>query len=726
MLAILTSFVATTVYAITGIIGPGMAFLLLLRKRITISENIAANFLRIITLGFLYNAYSFLAIASIARMDTAAQIFGVIVKISIDLVLLAWLVVARRTEAVAYLRACGRALGQGDNLVVLFICGLVGAYSLYRYPNVLDSAVVGWLQVYVDGMVSWLPEYVPGGGNAPALSGSSFGFAALAFFPGVLLRGIPVVTLAAGYKVVLCLLLGLTSSHLLKGIAPLARPVTRIGFLMLVLLSGIGQHGIVELGKDSAWAVVLSLVYIAELIRSDPREPRWYPWAAVYFTCAISAGSIVFPYMMLITIIYMILTIFDISLLRFSGSFLLVSCLSVGTIFSALKGTSTAATIGGALVGAGIALGMDRFLVRRRAARLQSRPFEPGVVSAVALDSGFQHRLKWLLSPAILALLSMAGCAALMPVRMAIPSLNGTLANVAYNDLYLWPLDGSASFFQFLFPANNPYTPDWYQSGAHGMSNLVVAVGIAGIFLMYLCKETAGNRGLQALGIFPFAGLFGGLVFAHLPWCPVARFNLWDLIKDIPQWYGGLVFSLFALIALSTSIAWLSRLLEGSTRLVVSMVLLVLGVISLVASDYQITRVRIDRRIAPAYFTDIGGYEDDVCADVVADVWKLRSRDPGTDHAVRNIFVVTGSHIARFYWHLPMYGLRQSYISTKDQGWPQTIRENVPMAIVGHPDEIRSIAEGIHEISFEEIKKFPRVGESLYLARKKPGPTGHY
>jgi hypothetical protein len=398
---------------------------------------------------------------------------------------------------------------------------------------------------------------------------------------------------------------------------------------------------------------------------------------------------------------------------------LLASGLAVGIVVNSMKEIPVAATAGGAFVAAGLALALDRFLSQWNRARPEPLCFELYVCADPGPAPSLWRKVKRLLSPALLPILAFIGCAILMPVKMPIPCRDGCMGPPTYTVRYLWPLDGTVNFLQFLLPANNPYSTNWYQSGAHGMSNLVVEVGIAGMFLMYLRKETAGNRGLQALGIFPFAALFCGLVFSHLPWCPVERFNLWDLIKDVPQWYGGLVFTLFALITLSTSLAFLERylaLVKGSKRVALNYVF-VLGIMILVASSYQITKTRLMKSTSPAHFTRIGGHEDDVCADLAAKLWRLKKDTAGRHRSIRKVFVVSGSYFSSFYWHLPTYGLEQSYISAKDEGSTQTLRSSVPFSIVGKPSEIRSMAEKTQGIDFKEIMKFPRVGESLYLAR---------
>jgi hypothetical protein len=108
-----------------------------------------------------------------------------------------------------------------------------------------------------------------------------------------------------------------------------------------------------------------------------------------------------------------------------------------------------------------------------------------------------------------------------------------------------------------------------------------------------------------------------------------------------------------------------------------------------------------------------------VFADLVEDLWTLRSRDRRSGPTTCKVLVATGSYMSRYYWHLPVYGMKQAYISPTAKDLTQTIRKHLPVAVIGDPAVIHSMAALVPQVTFEELRSFPRVGESLYLARRK-------
>jgi hypothetical protein len=636
-----------------GILLPGFCLRFLLRgwKRLD-ALPFPAPLLESIACGYLWNTILFLPASWLAIQSPATQWYVAAGKSALDLSLILGTVLLNRQVVGFLLRSLAPVLRFPAGLVVLTAvgCGLIG---LCWFPHSLDCGQLLWTDLLLAGL--------PPTGNSGAV-----GYSALIYFPGVFLRGLPLVTTAAAFKPFLGLLLGLAVLLLLQAPGSRSLSVVALPYLVVLLVSNLGSYGFFQLGKDSVFGVVFSLMYLAMLIRYDTGEDEAAWPGALYFSCAIISGVITVPYLGLITVLYTVLALGR----RNPFGFLAPLCLW-GAPFGAVV--------------------LDGFLHSSPAKALVGLLALAGVCSL--LRTRFQFlwnggaRLRYLVPVALVLLLLI--CRSLMPYKLPLVPWVDAQGNPVVE--FRPPLDGVMTFRQLLTTFEQ-HTPVW-----------LVGLGLLGMLVTCLHPRFGNNRALLALVLFIPAMICIPLALGRMSRPPIDPFHLWDMLRDVPLWYGGIIFGLFAFVFLD---CLLTRMLSETWS---RRVFIPLGVgVAALAFSANVDYFR--QQFTWPHYTSIGGHQD----SYVARLCEAVVRQPS---ASRHLLLATNSQAMGFMYSFQMYGQHVPVpVNFNDPGDTRAVFDKLPATLIGRFTDISHLLaypEGAG-LQVVELAHFPEQDESLY------------
>jgi hypothetical protein len=561
------STVIATLYSIIGIITPGLFIFIILLKNNKIIDSLAYKniFIKTLTYGFLYNAFFFLLSWWGHVISKIPQLYFAELKLLMDISILCFLAISLKNKFPFLLFKLKSFFLQPANTLI-FVCSIVvGVLANLSYPHTLDCG-----QLWVTNS---LME-----GKYPHLVGA-LGYSGLIYFPGLLFENIPLVTLAAGFKLCLSIMLGLAVISLIEEIDFFASGITKVTYYFLILFSFFGQLGLILVGKDSILGIIWLLFYFASLVNLDNQNQRSVIQSALLLSCAIASSAIIVPYVIFFTALYFILNVGKTK----SHLLLLFLC-----------------------------LGSSIWLTFHFGEKINNHSmilvFIFIILSGLILNSVYNVINYFYLNyyPTLnlrsfsvsLLIILITSCYFLMPIKIAIL---GTVINQAGSVAYP-PLDGKMSFYHYLFNFE-PY-----------LSKLTVFIGLSGIlsytFLSKLIKPT-----LSALAIFPFLTLFFTLTLAHLPNIHfLDGHELWDLSRDLMNWTGAIIFGLFALIALNSLITNSSIFLSLNFKKIIYFCCCVLLVVKTISLDTN--RAQLLHLFQRATYTKTTGDKDETFAHI--------------------------------------------------------------------------------------------------------------
>jgi len=286
--------VIPAIHSLVSILLLGIGLAMLFPGKLTGKERTSPGDLLIaISLGILYNTAQFILVILVLGKTPAYTRPGLAVaKYIMDLVFLAVIILWRRKRYVALVKEVLRPVLRPDNAALLALAALVGVVAILDFPHVHDSGqLIVTNQMLLKGADFFLSNRI------------ALGFSALGFFPAVLFPGIPLGMLASGFKLFLLILTGLTVIYGIEKLSSINRTVAKFLYFFIVISSFYGLYGLVELGKDSSWAVLFSLIFIFSLVGRQPKQGYWE--TGLYFMCAISLGMIAIPYLGVFAVIFL-------------------------------------------------------------------------------------------------------------------------------------------------------------------------------------------------------------------------------------------------------------------------------------------------------------------------------------------------------------------------------------------------------------------------------------
>lgn len=210
--------------------------------------------------------------------------------------------------------------------------------------------------------------------------------------------------------------------------------------------------------------------------------------------------------------------------------------------------------------------------------------------------------------------LPLLGAMLLMPVylpQFMPPMFNDPLAaHIGYP-----PADGRTGFSEYFFC--------W---GKNSCSNVppVIAAGILGALLLPVLGRQFASLSLRSLSASVPLATFCFLLLAlpaqgwlpskpgqHIPWIPLSPFDLWNLIKDMAQWYIQPVCAIMTLIVFQVGRRISRRLPKRRQRHVLALMATPLLLGSLITNHSRLYEL-----IQPAHFHSVTGHADPVIASV--------------------------------------------------------------------------------------------------------------
>ncbi len=275
-------------HCVFGILLPGACLLCLPRAQaFARSLSRPGLWLAVTSLGILASTLQFALAALIHRQfPLLSQAWLGAGKYVADLAFLLFVFRFRRPGLRETLMRLAGVFSRRGDAALLLLALLLGLAAVLNFPHVHDSGqLMVTNQMLRNGTDFW--------------RGQRFGlaFSALLYFPAAIFKAVPLSSLASGFKLFLLFLTGMTALYGIDRLGTLDATAAKFLYFIIVVSSFFGLYGLMELGKDSAWAVLLTLVFLFSLFARRRGQPLWEP--LLYLACAASLGMIALPYLAL-------------------------------------------------------------------------------------------------------------------------------------------------------------------------------------------------------------------------------------------------------------------------------------------------------------------------------------------------------------------------------------------------------------------------------------------
>jgi hypothetical protein len=277
---------APTLHFLFAVLAVGAGWLAIARGRFRPEEDSpAGNLLCAAGLGILHNTLQFaLILALLPHLPPGARAGLGLGKYAVDLAFIVLLLLAFRAPYLALIRRMAGIIRQRDDAILLLFAILLGTLAVVNFPHVHDSG-----QLFVTN------DLLAGRAGFLAAKRYGLGFSALLYFPCAVHGGLPMGTLAAGFKPFLLLLAGLAAVYGGEKLSLGRSAATKSLYFIIIVSSYFGLYGMMVLGKDSAWSALFSLVFILSLL--DRERRRGWAAPAGYALAAAALGMIAVPYL---------------------------------------------------------------------------------------------------------------------------------------------------------------------------------------------------------------------------------------------------------------------------------------------------------------------------------------------------------------------------------------------------------------------------------------------
>jgi len=490
-----------------NIIIPGLVLTTVFKNRYNSTSWHINDAVLVTATGFIFNTLLFIALVGLINLgwDQHLLVFG---AYTLDICLFSYLLVTCYSQMKAAFRTFVKFMLNPFHLSGFLIVTLYTLYGVMNYPHTLDSGQLKWTFQLIEHLVTSLTT-----------STGAMGYSALIYYPGVLFQSIPLVTLAAGFKVILGWLFVLTMYYLADKAGFKSKSIIMALLLICFANHAFSEAGLYILGKDSFFAVLFSILFIATLFESE-ENTSFYLRCGLLLFCSCISGVIVIPFLFIIITLYLLFSattlkkpfLFIFYLLTISSFALTVAVNAMMHINCTYLAMFFAGVIGVAYAAKNITF-----------ANLNLSIFKP------------------VLFPALFAIMFI-GLIFLMPIKVPIISWADALNHPVIN--YYPPLDGDTTFL-------------YYMHSAGHMKKILVTLGLLGILTLVFNKKYRNYKILYAFALFPFCVLYLVIIFAHMKNSPFTGFNLWDMSRDVGNYYFPFVFGLFTLIFIDFSFSLL-------------------------------------------------------------------------------------------------------------------------------------------------------------------------
>jgi hypothetical protein len=588
----------------------------------------AAAYLTPFAFGVHFNALWFLVAWVFFSKATKPHLLALTVLLDLALVVAG--------IVISFSKAGRRSARQPVYITVVIVFGaVIGSFAFIQFPNVLDSIEILQLQHFIFGTgwsavdaatLGW-PARVVGVLRGSIPCPPMPGFAGIMLVPTVLLKSVPVATVAAGMKILLGVIASLAVTHLAERLNLRPRVPAIVILLSGLLFSRFGMYGLVNLGKDSIFSVPMFVAAIASLV--GDRNGRHRNETNLYFSAAIFLGSVVVPYGLIFWAIYAILSLKQSRLPR---DLLSLCCWTIVALPVAVAGIHTTLDSGDSkhapLIVLVLAQALAAIFLAWWARRTVSKKRDVDIAVIFAFIPLLGYGLCILLMPALAHIITWVDAFGHQTVEIR------------------QPLDGSTNFFAYFF-----------RSYGENLRGIIMVGTVGSIALPFLGRRFRNPAALAMLGFLP-ATLAVVLLHLKLGLHSLTDFNIWDISKNIPQWFVGMISAAFSLLFLESVLRPMSRVIPmmfwGRARYIRVIPIALMVVFMLVGfkrADFRDSFTQ-DLLSRPTY-TSIGGFADSDSARAMEFVWK-KARN-GT------VFITPGSAFDGAFYSYQMFGASSTY-----------------------------------------------------------------
>ncbi len=657
---LLETFLGCTLYVLVCIVIIGyLLYVTIYRYRKTSPPSAHSRSLvigQIAALGLLYNFYQFLVVAILSQHITIEFKLTAYCKFGMDVLIITGLLLCNRKvlwEPLTTFRGKRAAL-DGCILLVGF---LVGLFAFLKFPYVRDCPQLIVTQ-----------HFWHGDQHAIFCCFGALGYSALLYFSSLILEGIPMVTSGAGLKPYLGLLFALAILSIVDRSTFLTnRSLSKVLYFILNLGGIICHFGLVFMGKDTIFGILFSLIFISTLFTDDCLDDP-LP-AALFMAVSVTLSVITVPYLFLITFMYLICRVDNEKIFRFVNYVIPVAGIPLILVVS-IQGRIPVIW----LLAAFVAAYAITTLLRRRCASVSipagGIPYFTLSVFALALLASYM----------------------LMPVRLHFEDIVGS--DGISTAMLFPPLDGRMTFWGYL---KSYYT----------YSVLMPIIGLSGAVIILASKRFSTFPGVRVFALFPFVATTIVLMLAHSDQSVFTSFNLWDLIKDLPNWYGSFFFGFLALVTMDTVVIAASRL--GLPRTAVFVLCSILLSLAVLVNNADLRRAfSVD--FTMRYGKGIAHAEEEIVGISNHLLSSYRRYD---------LAVMPGSPtVHRCRYDFGHYGVRHTVILAKDTLDQQLekLLEHQPFLLVANNNQMIDLLDRAQrlQLRLERIEFFPSTGNSLF------------
>lgn len=285
-----------TLHFLVSVLFLGSGLLLLLQEKFPrLRFPAAGNFLAAVAAGVLFNAAQFaLVLLVYRRLPPGSRFWLSAGKYAMDLAVLLLVIAACKKKYLPALRGLAAPWRNVGNAGLTLLSLLLGALAVLNFPHVHDSVqLMATNNAWLTGADFWSARRF------------GLGFASMCYFPAALWRSLPMATLASGFKPALFLLAGQAVIFGIDRLGTLRAAANKYLYFVIVLGSCFGLHGVTELGKDSAWGVLFTLIFFFSLMNREQGQGRSGPF--LYAAAAMALGTVTIPYLCVFVAIWITL-----------------------------------------------------------------------------------------------------------------------------------------------------------------------------------------------------------------------------------------------------------------------------------------------------------------------------------------------------------------------------------------------------------------------------------
>jgi hypothetical protein len=524
-------------------------------------------------------------------------------------------------------------------VLLLAVALVFGSFAALQFPSVLDSAELLYTQLYVSRKIGGalsatavfrpLLDLITGRLPCPPM----LGFSGILLEPGLLLPSIPLATTAASLKVVLAVLVATSTAYVVERLDLNPLGATSLLLFGSVAFSQFGLSGMVELGKDSIFSLPFLVASLADLAGKEGEADT--PCSGLFLSSAIFLGSVAVPYALVFLALYVILSGGSARAVRNTAFALRWTTFALPMAIGGVRGIFPRSGSSGVPLWLLWTLQIGAWLLLERLARVRSLDHAGKIQQWIQRYSRF--------APVMFIL----GAVVLFP--LAVPVVVWFGANGEPITEIRAPLDGSTEFWGY-------FLMSYSQNNA-----LLMGAGLASMAIGPILLSTLRQPAQVAFFAFLPATIFVVLLQSRLSLNLLPGFNVWDITKDVPQWFGGMYFGLPLLMALERGAVDARdnfRLSVSAAGRVVSFLpVLVFGVLVLVGLIQHQQAVRRVLTSIP-HVTGVVGHERADLAQAFDFTWaNLRGRP---------VFVSEGSNLDAGFYSYQMYGASGTQHFAKD------------------------------------------------------------